>query len=381
MRSVNGIRRNHPDNKEREFEKPLEISEILRDHMIRTPADILIVEDEVVIAMEIEASLQESNYHVAGSVPSGEEALHLVAEKKPDLVLMDIGLQGDMDGIATADKLYRLFRVPVIFLTGRLDSGILEKALESQPFGYLVKPVGTGELSAAIEIALYKHRALIAEEEVRHELTKLQVIDHITQYEIYNKTLAIQGYIDLLRRGKVTGGSPEQYFEKITELIRHIQRRILFEGEFSKIGLKKAEWQDIRTLVNNARFPRAPPGFLYEIKTGPLEVYADPLMSRVFMQLFENAVTHGKHADRISISFSIEDETGILTIADNGCGISTTDKSRIFSEDTGQIRGKGLFLVKEILAISNMTIKETGVAGEGSRFEIRIPPGSYRLKP
>ncbi|MEI6293156.1 MAG: response regulator [Methanomicrobiales archaeon] len=349
--------------------------------MIRTPADILIVEDEVVIAMEIEASLQEFNYHVIGSVPSGEEALLLVAEKKPDLVLMDIGLRGDMDGIATADKLYRLFRVPVIFLTGRLDSGILEKALESQPFGYLVKPVGTGELSAAIEIALYKHRAFIAEEEVRHELSKLQVMDHITQYEIYNKTMVIQGYIDLLRKGNVTGGSPEQYFEKITELIRHIQRRILFEGEFSKIGQKKAEWQEIRTLVNNARFPRAPPGFVYEIKTGPLEVHADPLMSRVFMQLFENSVTHGKHADQISISFSIEDETGILTIADNGCGISAPEKSKIFSQDTGQIGGKGLFLVKEILAISNMTIQETGVAGEGSRFEIRIPPGRYRLKP
>jgi CheY-like chemotaxis protein len=348
--------------------------------MIRTPADILVVEDEVVIAMEIEASLQQLNYHIAGSVPSGEEALHLVTEKKPDIVLMDIGLQGNMDGIATADKLYRLFRIPVIFLTGRMDSDILEKALKSQPFGYLVKPVGTGELSAAIEIALYKHRALIAEEEVRHELTKLQVIDHITQYEIYNKTMVIQGYIDLLRRGIVTEGDEEQYFEKISELIRYIQQRILFQGEFSKIGQKKAEWQDIRTLVNNSRFPRAPPGFAYEITTGPLEVYADPLLSRVFMQLFENSVTHGKHADQISISFSIKDETGILTITDNGCGISVTEKSKIFSEDTGQIGGKGLFLVKEILGMSDMTIQETGVAGEGCRFEIRIPSGRYRLK-
>ncbi len=128
------------------------------------PSYILVVEDEAIVAMDIEDRLISMGYRFGGVAASGEQALTLAEAKQPDLVLMDIRLQGDMDGIVAAEEMRRRFHVPVIFLTAYSEEATLERAKLAEPYGYVLKPFDDRELKSAIEIALYKHRA---EEEIR----------------------------------------------------------------------------------------------------------------------------------------------------------------------------------------------------------------------
>jgi len=124
--------------------------------MIRT--NILIVEDEVIVAKNIEKKLTTLGYNVVGNAATGNEAVNLAHTQKPDLVLMDIKLKGEMDGIETADILNKSLRLPLIYLTSYPDNETFQRAKATEPFGYLIKPFDTKELQRTIEIALYKHK-------------------------------------------------------------------------------------------------------------------------------------------------------------------------------------------------------------------------------
>jgi PAS domain S-box-containing protein len=122
------------------------------------PCNIFIVEDEALIAMEIKDRLKGLGYKVCGVAARGEVALPEIARAKPDLVLMDIHLAGEMNGIETAARLARTSDIPVIYLTAYSDDGLLRQAADTGPFGYLVKPFEGRELHVTIQMALYKHR-------------------------------------------------------------------------------------------------------------------------------------------------------------------------------------------------------------------------------
>ena len=119
---------------------------------------ILVVEDELIIAKGIEKRLKVLGYAVTDTVPSGEEAVAQALETLPDLILMDINLQGGMDGVSAAEQIRARVDIPVIFLTAYADSATLARAKISEPFGYIVKPFQDITLASAIEMALYKHR-------------------------------------------------------------------------------------------------------------------------------------------------------------------------------------------------------------------------------
>jgi PAS domain S-box-containing protein len=120
---------------------------------------VLIVEDEVIVARNLADRLTRLGYVVSGTAFSGEEAIDQVAEKEPDLVLMDIKLQGEMDGVAAAGEIRTRFDIPVVYLTGYADGPTLERAKVTEPFGYILKPFQVRELQSTIEMALYKHAA------------------------------------------------------------------------------------------------------------------------------------------------------------------------------------------------------------------------------
>ncbi len=119
---------------------------------------VLIVDDEIIIARELETRLRSLGYEVVGLASSGGEAVRVASETKPDLILMDIVLKGEMDGIDAAGEIRRLCHAPVIYLTAHTDRRTLERAKVTEPFGYIVKPFSERELEANIEMALYKHR-------------------------------------------------------------------------------------------------------------------------------------------------------------------------------------------------------------------------------
>ncbi len=121
-------------------------------------AKIFIVEDEAIVAESLSDQLEKLGYIVTGNAPSGEEALRKIKKELPDLVLMDIMLEGEMDGVEVAQQIRELYGIPIIFLTAYSDPETLGRAKLTEPFGYLIKPYKERELLTTLEITLYKHR-------------------------------------------------------------------------------------------------------------------------------------------------------------------------------------------------------------------------------
>ncbi|ABA89945.1 response receiver sensor diguanylate cyclase, PAS domain-containing [Syntrophotalea carbinolica DSM 2380] len=120
-------------------------------------AKLLIVEDEAFIALEIQTRLQRMGYEVCGVVSHGEDAVRQAVDLRPDLVLMDISLKGQMSGVEAAAAIRRTCRIPVVYLTSHADGDTLERAKSTDPYGYLLKPFQEKDLRIGIELALHKH--------------------------------------------------------------------------------------------------------------------------------------------------------------------------------------------------------------------------------
>lgn len=138
---------------------------------------VLVVEDEIIIAKDIQMSLRKLGYSVPETVPTGEEAVRAAQEYKPDIVLMDIMLKGAMSGIEAAEKIKSLLGIPVIYLTAYSDESTLSKAKITEPYGYIIKPYKEIDLHTTIEMALYKHSKqveLVKERDMYYNLIKDQ---------------------------------------------------------------------------------------------------------------------------------------------------------------------------------------------------------------
>ena len=121
-------------------------------------ARLLIVEDEGIVALNIQNRLQGLGYSVVATVSSGEEAIQVAGETRPDLILMDIKLDGNVDGIEAAAEIHRLFHLPVVYLTAYTNDETLNRAKLTEPYGYILKPFEARDLCTTIEVALYKYQ-------------------------------------------------------------------------------------------------------------------------------------------------------------------------------------------------------------------------------
>ena len=119
---------------------------------------ILIVEDERIVAEDIKESLEANEYKVIGITSTGNTAIDIASRLRPDLVLMDIVLQGKTNGIDTAKKIYSNLNIPVVFLTAYADDATIERAKKVEPYGFIIKPFENKDLYSSIEIAIYKHK-------------------------------------------------------------------------------------------------------------------------------------------------------------------------------------------------------------------------------
>jgi two-component system, response regulator PdtaR len=121
-------------------------------------ASIMLVEDEIIVAADVKNRLESMGYAVLGIIDTGEEAVEKAGELKPNLILMDIVLKGEMDGIEAAQNIRVTYDIPIIYLTAYSDEKTLERAKVTEPFGYVLKPFEDREIQSAIEMALYKHK-------------------------------------------------------------------------------------------------------------------------------------------------------------------------------------------------------------------------------
>lgn len=177
---------------------------------------ILLVEDELLIARHIEQMVKNLGYQVAGVVESGEQALRVAGEKSPDLVLMDIRLKGQLDGIEAATRIWKLYSIPIVYLTAFTDEDTLIKATLAEPFGYLIKPFDEKELLVAIELAFYKHQVDTENKEKRRWLKA--ILSSITDGLISTDREGIINFINPVAEqllGKTSGQAVGQPLENI----------------------------------------------------------------------------------------------------------------------------------------------------------------------
>ncbi len=178
---------------------------------VRT-ARILIVEDELVIAKDLQKQLQKLGHDIPEIAASGEKAISIASKINPELVLMDIVLKGEMDGVKTAERLRSQFDIPVVFLTAYGDDQTLQRAKVSEPFGYILKPFDMQMVKITIEIALYKH-------EVERERAKLvaelrQALEHV---KTLRGLLPICAWCKKIRNDKGYWEEVEEYIQRHTE--------------------------------------------------------------------------------------------------------------------------------------------------------------------
>ncbi|ABN57907.1 MULTISPECIES: PAS domain S-box protein [Methanoculleus] len=207
---------------------------------------------------------------------------------------------------------------------------------------------------------------------------KLNLLSDVTRHDILNRLNVLSGYLDLFRE-RVSDPEMLEYCRKEEEAIRDIRHYMAFTAEYRDVGVAAPAWQDVRRIVREAAAGLDPGPVAVEVRTRDLEVYADPLIVRVFENLIDNSLRHGERVTRIRI-YPEESGRGIsLVYEDDGIGIPHAAKENLFERGFGRQTGFGLFLSREILGITDLSIRETGEPGKGVRFEIDVPPGFYRF--
>jgi len=208
--------------------------------------------------------------------------------------------------------------------------------------------------------------------------TKLNRMCQITRHDFNNKVIALMGYLDLARE---RAGDDEivQYLQKIGAIVGILEAQVQFTKSYQEIGQYEPKWQDLSTAIARSRAALAFGKINLAIDTEGVEIYADMLLEKVFYNLFDNSRSHGEYVTSISISYRNTGQSLDILYEDNGVGISAEDKPRLFTCGFGKHTGLGLFLSKEILATTGITIHETGEFGKGARFEITVPQGSFRI--
>jgi signal transduction histidine kinase len=207
---------------------------------------------------------------------------------------------------------------------------------------------------------------------------KLNILSSVTRHDILNQLTAIQSYLELYHIACHGDQKAEEHFTRLMDISKTIGNQITFTGFYQELGVKAPVWQKARDIALEASRSGGFGSTRFTVEEMDLEIFADPLLEKVFYNLYDNSLRHGGHVTGIRVSVMYPGGDCIIVVEDNGVGVPDSDKKRIFERGVGKNTGLGLFLVREILAITGMTIRENGEAGKGARFEILVPKGAYR---
>jgi len=219
-------------------------------------------------------------------------------------------------------------------------------------------------------------------EQVTFSLTetnkKLNLLSSITRHDILNMIQVISAVSDVILHE-----TKEQDLEKKVKMIadagKSIQTLIEFTREYEDLGQTAPVWQDITQTLQSRSITRLLSGITLITPDKPVEISADPMLSKVFFNLVENSIRHGGGISTIRVSAEAEGDELWIIYEDDGGGVPEEEKLLIFTRGYGSNTGLGLFFIREVLEITGMTITEEGVPGEGARFVIHVPSGRYRF--
>jgi signal transduction histidine kinase len=302
--------------------------------------NILIVEDEIIIARDIHAQLEAMGYAVAGRAVAGQEAVALADALRPDLVLMDIQLAGPMDGIVAAQAIRDQFFIPVVFLSAFAADAIIARAKLTEPYGYILKPFSERELHTVIEMALYKHQA---ESRLRENARQLRALSQrvLEAQETERRRVAIELHdevgqsltaikINLQAHQRFAAQTPEQLNAEnlsIVEAALQQVRRLalaLRPSMLDDLGLVPALRWAAQQAAARSGFSvavLAPEDEFQARLSGALEI----VCYRIVQEALTNIARHA-NARQVVIELCNDTEELTLTVRDDGGGFDSTAK-------------------------------------------------------
>ncbi len=209
---------------------------------------------------------------------------------------------------------------------------------------------------------------------------KLNILASVTRHDIKNQLVALSGYLTILKESPGKVSDIPGHIEKALEITGTIGHQIDFTKIYEDMGTTAPVWQDLSVSIRQSIASRPTGQAKIVIDLPGIEIYADHLVGKVFYNLLDNALRYGG-GKMTTIRFSSRETNAglILTCEDDGEGISPEDKKHLFTRGFGKNTGLGLFLSREILSITGISIAETSGTGAGARFEIVVPKGAYRF--
>jgi two-component system cell cycle sensor histidine kinase/response regulator CckA len=353
---------------------------------------ILIVEDNRAVARDIEQRLGRLGFAIAGVTGVGEDALMLAERERPELVLMDIRLDGAMDGITCAEQLRARHGLPVVFLTMFADDATLRAASVTEAFGYIVKPAQDRELRIVIEMALYKHAAEQERRRLEEQLRRSEKMEAIGQlaggiaHDFNNVLMAILSNCRTLLAQLPTDQSAHRQVEQIevaAERAAHMTRQLLAFGR---------DADDQPVALDLGAHVRRTAGLLTHLIGDRIavdiaiasDVRAVLLRSSELEQVIMNLVLNARDAmpDGGTVSITahnaVDSDQVQLVVADTGHGMDEATRARAFepfftTKDVGEGTGLGLATVYAVVSRARGRIDVASAPGKGTRFTIWLP--------
>jgi signal transduction histidine kinase len=216
----------------------------------------------------------------------------------------------------------------------------------------------------------------LMEEELRTANARLSILSSITRHDLGNKLTAIEGYTILARETK-DRAQLEEYLARLRQVCASANQLIVFAREYEKLGIAAPGWFSIRDLFAHAVAQNSVRDLKIDSNVDGISVYADAMIEKVLYNLVDNSLRHGNGVTTLSLNRLMDGNRLIIEYTDDGVGVPQENKELIFKRGFGSNTGLGLFLTREILAITGIEIAETGV--KGARFEIKVPQGRYRI--
>jgi two-component system, sensor histidine kinase len=358
---------------------------------------VLIVEDESITALDLQQVLLSSGYDCAASVNSGEAAIETCERQRPDLVLMDIHLQGEMDGIQAGSRIGADLGIPIVYLTAYADDRTLARAKITEPYGYVLKPFDARELQIAIEIALYRHRTQRRLEETLSELReadrlKSNLMRNVS-HELRTPLALVLGYTELLASGSL-GELSELQQQAATVAVRRCEElKWLVEDITMLLSIGDTgdpdEDTDLAAVLGGliTEYGRKSTGAGVNL-TATIEEDLPPVagsrtrLHRVFGNLLSNAAKFTPSGGSVSVTCYRSNGHVVTEVSDTGIGIPECEFDHVFERfyqvDGSPTRryggtGLGLAVVKETVEALGGDVNVQSEVGQGSRFTVRLP--------
>jgi PAS domain S-box-containing protein len=208
---------------------------------------------------------------------------------------------------------------------------------------------------------------------------QLNLFSSITRHDIRNQLMALKGYLGISSKYPDDPVKIAECIKKEMAIVRTIENQINLTRIFEGMGEKEPVWQPVFPLIKKAMSAFLMIDVTVDFDGADIEVLADPMFGKVFTNLLDNSIRHGQRVTGIQVSSHQSGKDRVVVWEDNGIGVAADEKERIFGQGFGKNTGLGLFLTREILSLTGITITETGEPGKGARFEITVPDRQYRF--